>query len=126
MLWRPITRLLRHVTKLRVGRSSIASVPPQAPREMTYLGRQPPDDNHLQPEDTAGTLRSSATGEAFGGPLTHADMNSELTDEDLMRLYLDNAAPMDYPSSSDLVGLDFDHGVSWLDWDLILQDTNAG
>ena len=96
MLWRPITRLLRHVTKLRAGASSIASVAPKV---------------------------TSHTNEE---PKVHVDMNAELMDEDFMRLYFDDAAPVNYPSSSDVLGLDFDHGVSWLDWDLILQDENAG
>lgn len=96
MLWRPITRLLRHVTKLRGVASSIPRVTP------------------------------GVSSHTIEDPTAHADMNFESTDEDSMRVYLGNAVPVNYPYSSDVLGLDFDLGVSWLDWDLILQDTNAG
>lgn len=43
---------------------------------------------------------------------------------DLLRLPPDPVTGLVNTSDLDMLDLDFDQGVSWLDWDLILQDVD--
>lgn len=124
MLWRPIARLFRHVTKLKGQLTSTISVASQAPREPDYCDPPSSVDHCFQKEQTASSSRSEPASRAAGGSQAVADLDGWSVNADLLRLPPDPVTGLVNTSDLDMLDLDFDQGVSWLDWDLILQDVD--
>lgn len=96
----------------------------QAPRETDYCDPPSSVEHCFHTEQTASFSRSEPASRAAGGSQAVADLDGWSVNADLLRLPPDPVTGLVNTSDLDMLDLDFDQGVSWLDWDLILQDVD--